>query len=67
LKLEDVEKMMKRILSRPSRARGLKPPWLVAGCGEAPVAPFTGAWIETVQATGGSKNTAGRALHGRVD
>jgi len=34
--------------SRPSRARGLKHHWLIISGSSSYVAPFTGAWIETI-------------------
>ena len=39
---------MKNLLSRPSRARGLKHLKKVSKHKEVIVAPFAGAWIETV-------------------
>ena len=56
-----------RLLSLPSRERGLK-------CsGSAPcnsmrhVAPFTGAWIEIPVCGSCSQKPSGRSLHGSVD
>ena len=38
------------VVSRPSRARGLKHERMVGAEVRLDVAPFTGAWIETVMA-----------------
>ena len=54
------------IMSRPSRARGLKlaaiEPHLASN-----VAPFTGAWIETFPGEDNQRRRSRRALYGRVD
>ncbi len=39
---------MKEIMSRPTRARGLKRYTAISGRSKKPVAPHAGAWIETV-------------------
>jgi len=41
---------MKEIMSRPTRARGLKRYTAISGRSKKPVAPHAGAWIETLQA-----------------
>ncbi len=55
-------------VSRPSRARGLKR--YTDFCQrviDIAVAPFTGAWIETIRQKAIAPQKARRALHGRVD
>ena len=53
--------------SLPSRERGLKPGRADLPGPGAPVAPFTGAWIETDRAENVEPLRQGRSLHGSVD
>jgi len=60
------QKLMSR-QSRPSRARGSKHFRDTALQAIPPVAPFTGAWIETAKRAEQIAKLPSRALHGRVD
>ena len=62
-----IGKRLTRGMSRPSRARGLKPAEAVVGPGDVDVAPLAGAWIETHVVETGSPTAPGRAPRGRVD
>ena len=54
-------------VSRPVRARGLKP-WLMAWiASRLQVAPRTGAWIETLEPSTICQRGRRRAPYGRVD
>ena len=55
------------VMSRPSRARGLKPAEPLTGANVIGVAPLAGAWIETLSTLTFSRNRSGRAPRGRVD
>ncbi len=59
--------MSNRPLSLPSRERGLKPLFLPVLIGFTLVAPFTGAWIETIYGDDFDAIFKGRSLHGSVD
>ena len=54
-------------VSRPTRARGLKPSQCRAGLGGCEVAPHAGAWIETTTMTLKNWTDWCRAPRGRVD
>ena len=53
--------------SRPSRARGLKQRDVLLEVDDLPVAPVTGAWIETARSCTERSSSSCRARHGRVD
>jgi len=54
------------VLSRPSRARGLKRPWRALQRLGTNVAPLAGAWIETSKEVSEARRLS-RAPRGRVD
>ena len=54
-------------MSHPSRVRGLKLVSPNQYVNEAKVAPFTGAWIETMIPQSIAPKIRGRTLHGCVD
>ena len=53
--------------SLPSRERGLKLEYDLIAASEYPVAPFTGAWIETTVQVNLQALCERRSLHGSVD
>jgi len=54
-------------MSRPTRARGLKPLKALDKLCGVRVAPHAGAWIETTPPASAALDTLGRAPRGRVD
>ena len=53
--------------SHPSWVRGLKPSSRTGRTESGEVAPFMGAWIETMNADASALPIYGRTLHGCVD
>ena len=66
LKLKSIVRIVKQTESHPSRVRGLKHPKQASSKVVLSVAPFTGAWVETVFRLDGEMYLVSRTLHGCV-
>ena len=65
--LANASKAAFRVMSHPSRVRGLKSGGAKHYYGTRGVAPFTGAWIEINILSRASTGISSRTLHGCVD